>query len=429
MLWVLFLSFILLCLIRVPIAFAMFISSTLAIVFEGHVPLTIVVQRIWVGLNNFPLLAVPFFMVVGQLMNETGISRRLIDFSDALVGHLKGGMAHVNVVVSMIFAGISGVSSADTSGVGSVLIPAQVKAGYPRGFTAGITAASSTLGNIIPPSLMMIIYAATAGLSVGGMFLSGIIPGVLIGTLQMGYSFFVAYRLGIGGDHKFSFKRLWKHSKLAILALFIPIIVIGGIIFGIFTATEASSITVLYALVLALLYREASLKKIYETFKTSLGLFSLSLFCVAAASLWGWVLAFYNIPEMVVEFMGNAGMLDSTYLIFLTVVIIFLVIGTFMDAIPAIIILQPIIGQITATAGINPYHMGIVVVLTLAIGLITPPYGLCLLISADLAELSIAKATRAMVPFYLISLFVLAVAVFLPDLMLWIPRVAMPNYM
>ncbi len=429
MLWVLFLSFIGLCLIRVPIAFAMFISSTLAIVFEGNVPLTIVVQRIWVGLNNFPLLAVPFFMVVGQLMNETGISRRLVDFSDALVGHLRGGLAHVNVVVSMIFAGISGVSSADTSGVGSVLIPAQLKAGYPAGFTVGVTAASSTLGNIIPPSLMMIIYAATAGLSVGGLFLTGIVPGVLIGLLQMGYSFFVAYKLGIGREHKFSFRRLWSQSKIAVLALFIPVVVVGGIILGVFTATEASCITVLYALFLAVIYREASLRKVYETFKTSIGLFSLSLFCVAAASLWGWVLAYYNIPETVVGYMDAWGMLSSKTLIFLTVIIIFLVVGTFMDAIPAIIILQPIIGSIAAGAGINPYHMGIVVVLTLAVGLITPPYGLCLLIAADLADLSIAKATRAMVPFYIISLIVVFVAVYLPDLMLWIPRIAMPEYM
>ncbi len=429
MLWVLFLSFIGLCLIRVPIAFAMFISSTLAIVFEGKVPLTIVVQRIWVGLNNFPLLAVPFFMVVGQLMNETGISRRLLDFSDSLVGHFRGGLAHVNVVVSMIFAGISGVSSADTSGIGSVLIPAQLKAGYPAGFTVGITAASSTLGNIIPPSLMMIIYGATAGLSVGGLFLTGIVPGILIGILQIMYSFFIAYKLGIGGDHKFSFRRLWKNLKMAVLALFIPIVVIGGIVMGVFTATEASCITVLYALILAFIYREANIKQIYGVFKTSLGLFSLSLFCVAAASLWGWVLAYYNIPEMAVAYLNSAGMLASKTLVFLTVIFIFLVVGTFMDAIPAIIILQPIIGSIAAGAGINPYHMGIVVVLTLAIGLITPPYGLCLLIAADLAKLPIVKATRAMIPFYIISLIVVFIAVYFPDLVLWIPRIAMPEFM
>ncbi len=429
MLWVLFLSFVMLCLIRVPIAFSMFISSTLAIAFSGDVPLTIVVQRIWVGLNNFPLLAVPFFLIVGQLMNEGGISRRLINFSDSLVGHMRGGLAQVNVVVSMLFAGISGVSSADTSGVGSVLIPAQLKAGYPAGFTVGVTAASSTLGNIIPPSLMMIIYAATAGLSVGGLFLTGIVPGILIGAMQMLYSFYIAYKLGIGGDHRFSLKNLLVNGKIAVLALIIPIVVIGGIVGGIFTATEASCVCVLYSLFLTFIYKEISLKKVYETFQVSLSLFSLSLFCVAAASLWGWVLAYYNVPQAVVASLDSMGMLGSKMLIFLSVVVIFLIVGMFMDAIPAIIILQPIIGSITASAGINPYHMGIVVVLTLAVGLITPPYGLCLLIAADLAHLPIAKATLAMVPFYIISLIAVAIAVFLPELMLWIPRLAMPNFM
>jgi tripartite ATP-independent transporter DctM subunit len=429
MLWVLFLSFIVLCLIRVPIAFSMFISSALAIAFSGDVPLTIVVQRMWVGLNNFPLLAVPFFLLVGQLMNEGGISRRLIDFSDSLVGHMRGGLAQVNVVVSMLFAGISGVSSADTSGVGSVLIPAQIKAGYPAGFTVGITAASSTLGNIIPPSLMMIIYAATAGLSVGSLFLAGIVPGVLIATLQMGYSFYVAYELGIGGEHKFSFKRLLVNGKIALLALVIPIFVIGGIVGGIFTATEASCGCVLYSLFLTFIYKEISLKKVYETFQTSLSLFSLSLFCVAAASLWGWVLAYYNIPQTVVATLDSFGMLESKFLVFLSVVIIFLIVGMFMDAIPAIIILQPIVGSIAEGTGIDPYHMGLVVVLTLAIGLITPPYGLCLLIAADLARLPIAKATLAMIPFYVISLIVVVIAILFPEFMLWIPRLAMPNFM
>ena len=427
MLWVLFLSFIFLCLIRVPIAFAMFVSSTLAIIFEGTAPLTIVVQRMWVGLNSFPLLAVPFFMVVGQLMNESGTSRRLIDFSDSLVGHLKGGLAHVNVVVSMIFAGISGVSSADTAGVGSVLIPAHLRTGYPAGFTVGVTAASSTLGNIIPPSLMMIIYAATAGLSVGALFLMGIVPGILIGGLQMVYSYFVAYKLGIGANNKFSWRRLWQNSKVAFLALLIPIIVVGGIMLGIFTATEASCITLLYTLLLTGIYKEINISRVYETFKKSVGFFSLSLFCVAAASVWGWVLAYYNIPEKAVEFLGSIGMLSSQYYIFLTVVIIFLIIGTFMDAIPAIIILQPIVGSIAVGAGINPYHMAIVVVLTLSIGLITPPYGLCLLIAADLAHIPVARATKAMVPFYCISLIVVSVAIFFPELMILIPKLVMPQ--
>jgi len=429
MLVLLFGSFIVLCMLEVPVAFALFISSVLTIMVEGDVPLTIVAQRIWTGLNNFPLIAVPFFLFVGQLMNESGISKRLIDFSDSMVGHLRGGLAHVNVTVSMIFAGISGASSADTSGVGSVMIPAMVKTGYPKGFTVGVTAASSTLGNIIQPSIMMIIYAATAGLSVGCLFLAGVIPGVLIGVGQMAFSFYFASRHKIGVDRKFSFRKLLAASKSAVFALVIPIIVLGGIIGGLFTATEASVIVVVYAMILSVFYRGISLRRLYQVMENSIGLFSLSLLCVAAASLWGWILAYYNVPQSIVTYLETAGLLGSKLYVFGFVVLCFLVIGTFMDAIPAIIILQPIIGELVAKVGINPYHMGIVIVLTLAIGLITPPYGLCLLIASDLAGITVPKAMKSLLPFFILSLIVVLIAIFFPELMLFIPKLAMPEFM
>ena len=416
-----------LCLVRVPIAFAMLISSTLIIWMQGDVPLAIVPQRMWVGLNNFPLLAVPFFLFVGQMMNATGISVRLIDLARAAVGQMRGGLAHVNVTVSMIVAGISGVSSADTLGVGSVLIPAMQREGYPNGFSVGVTAASSTLGNIIPPSLMMIIYAATGGVSVGAMFLTGIVPGILIGGGQMMWSWRVSSRLGIGATTRFSGRQLLSASRSAWLALLIPVVVIGGIIGGVFTATEASLVAALYVILLAAVYRTFEWRRLLSVGQESIGLFSLSLLCVAAASLWGWLLAFYGIPQAVVDALGAMGLLGSRYHVFVVVGLIFLVTGTFMDAVPAIIILQPIIGPMGASVGIDPYHMGIVVVLTLSIGLITPPYGLCLLIASDLAGLSIAAAVRAMVPFYVISLIVVVIAVLFPDLMLWIPRTALPS--
>lgn len=424
MVWLLFGSFALLCLLRVPIAFGMCISATLAIALQGDVPLSIVPQRIWVGLNNFPLLAVPFFLFVGQAMNQTGTSSQLIDFSRALVGHFRGGLAHVNVAVSMIFAGISGVSSADTLGVGSVMIPAMKREGYPSGFTVGITAASSTLGNIVPPSLMMIIYAATAGVSVGTMFLAGIVPGLLIGLGQMLWARRAATRLGIGRSDSFSARRLLSTGRIVWPALLIPLIVIGGILGGVFTATEASVVAVVYVLLLSIARRRLGFDALADLTQDSIGLFSLSLLCVAAASLWGWILAFYSVPQEIVGWMAQAGMLSSPNRIFIAVILIFLVVGTFMDAIPAIIILQPIIGEITAAGGIDPYHMGIVVVLTLAVGLITPPYGLCLLIASDLGRITAVTAMRALVPFYLISLAVIAIAVLLPGLILWIPRIA-----
>lgn len=427
MLWLLFGSFAALCLLRVPIAFAMLISSTAAIAVQGDVPLSIVPQRIWVGLNNFPLLAVPFFLFVGLAMNETGMSGRLIEFSRGLVGWLRGGLAHVNVAVSMIFAGISGVSSADTLGVGSVMIPAMKREGYPADFTTGLTAASSTLGNIIPPSLMMIIYAATAGVSVGVMFLAGIVPGILIAVGQMLWARRVAGRLEIGEASTFSVRRLLSSGRAAWAALLIPVIVIGGIMGGLFTATEAGVVAVLYVLILAAATPRFGIRGLFRLTEDSIGLFSLSLLCVAAASLWGWLLAFYAVPQGFVAWLGDAGLLASPHHIFLAVILMFLVIGTFMDAIPAIIILQPIIGEMGAAGGIDPYHMGVVVVLTLAIGLITPPYGLCLLIAADLGEIPVTTAMRGLAPFYLVSLAVVAVAVLFPDLILWIPRAVMAS--
>jgi tripartite ATP-independent transporter DctM subunit len=405
----------------------MFISATLSITLAGEVPLSIVPQRMWVGLNNFPLLAVPFFLFVGQAMNQTGTSVRLIDFVRAIVGHLRGGLAQVNVAVSMVFAGISGVSSADTLGVGSVMIPAMKREGYPTGFTVGVTAASSTLGNIIPPSLMMIIYAATSGVSVGAMFLAGIVPGVLIGVGQMLWSWRVAVRCGIGETTAFSARRFSSTAVSAAPALLIPVIVIGGIIGGVFTATEASVVAVLYVLLIVLAQHGFGMRKLFALAEESIGMFSLSLLCVAAASLWGWMLAYNAVPQEIVGWLRSVGFLGSQLHIFVAVVVILLAVGTFMDAIPAIIILQPIIGEMAAAGGIDPYHMGVVVVLTLAIGLITPPYGLCLLIAADLAEISVRTAMRALLPFYLISLCVVVIAVLLPDLILWIPRSAMAN--
>ena len=429
MLIILFGSFIVLCLLEVPVAFSLFLSAAATILVQGDVPITVVAQKIWGGLNNFPLLAVPFFLFVGQLMNETDVSRRLINFSQSVVGHLKGGLAHVVVVVSMIFAGISGASSAETSGIGSVMIPAMKNSGYPTGFTVGLIGSSSTLGNIIPPSIMMIVYAATAGLSVSVMFLTGFIPGVMIGVGQMIYAYFFAKKYGIGADKKFSVQSLFKNTKIALFALVIPIIIMGGIIGGIFTATEASVVAVMYVFVLSIAYRTVTIGKLYSVMKNSVGFFSLSLFCVAAASMWGWLLAYYNVPQRIVVPLEAAGLLNSQLFVFAFIVLIFLALGTFMDAVPAIIIMMPIVKALAKTVNINPYHIGIVVVLTLAIGLITPPYGLCLMIASDLAKIPMLKAMKSMIPFYIISLIVVLLAVFFPDVMLFIPRLVMPDFM
>jgi len=425
---ILFGSFIFLCLLRVPVSFSLFLSAFLSILIEGNVPLSIVVQRIWVGLNSFPLLAVPFLLLAGQLLNETVIRDYLFNFSNSLVGHIKGGLAHSNIIISMIMAGMSGVSSADTAGVGSVLIPAMIKEGYGKGFTVGVTAASSTLGNIIPPSLMMIVYAACSNLSVGGLFLTGIIPGLMIGVGQMAYSYYYAVKHGIVDVHKFSWQTLFKNTKVTIPSLGVPVIIIGGITLGVFTATEASLIAVVYIFFLSFFYREFSFTKFYRVIKFCVEFSSLSLFCIATASLWGWVLAYYSIPQAIVSYFDTMGLLNSQLLIFSFVILLFLAMGTFMDALPAIVIMYPIIGELTLRVGINPYHMGIVIVLTLAIGLVTPPYGLCLMIASRLAGISVPEALKSIVPFLIISLIVVLIVVFFPNIILFIPRLVMPRF-
>lgn len=417
-----------LCLLRVPVSFSLFLSSFLVILMQGNITPSIIAQRIWVGLDSFPLLAVPFFLVVGQLINETILMDRLLNLSHSLVGHIKGGLAHSNVVISMIIAGMSGVSSADTAGIGSVLIPAMIKEGYGKGFTVGVTAASSTLGNIIPPSLMMIVYASCSNLSVGGLFLTGIIPGLMIVVGQMAYSFYYAVKYGIGDIRKFSWQNLFKAAKGSIFAATIPVIIIGGITTGVFTATEASLVAVVYTFFLLFFYREFSFAKFYRVIKFCVEFSSLSLFCIATASIWGWILAYYSIPQAIVAYFDAIGLLSSQLLVFGFVVLLFLAMGTFMDALPAIIIMQPIIGELTLRVGINPYHMGIVVVLTLAIGLITPPYGLCLMIASRLAGISVPEALKSLVPFLIISLIVVLIAIFFPNVMLFIPRLAMQRF-
>jgi tripartite ATP-independent transporter DctM subunit len=259
------------------------------------------------------------------------------------------------------------------------------------------------------------------------MFLSGIVPGVLIGLLQMAWSARIAARLRIGDSTPFSAERVRSTARSAWTSLVIPVIVIGGILGGLFTATEASVVAVVYVLVLATATRQLTFGGLFRLTEDSISLFSLSLLCVAAASLWGWLLAFYAVPQTVVSWLAGLGLLGSKFGIFTVIIVAFLIVGTFMDAVPAIIILQPIVGEIASAGGIDPYHMGLVVVLTLAIGLLTPPYGLCLLIAADLAELTTAAAVRALVPFYVISLVVVILAALFPGLMLWIPRMAMAN--
>ena len=424
---ILFLGFAIFILLGVPIGFCLGLTSLVTIGATPGLPLEVLVQRMFVGLNSFVLICVPLFMLAGDLMNNAGITDRLMRLSRALVGHIAGGLAHVNVVVSMFFAGVSGSSTADTAYEGRIIIPAMVKEGYSKEVSVAVTACSSTLGVIIPPSILMVIFGSVANVSIGGMFLGGVIPGIIIGFAQMAIVYYLALKHHYPKYKRATLKELFKAIGGAILGLITPLIVVGGIIFGIFTPTEAAGIASVYSLILGLfVYRTIKFKDLPRILAENALLCSLTLFCVATATVFGWLLAYYNVPNAVSLFLSQ--FIKSPFLIFLLINIIFLIVGCFMDAIPAIIILIPLIYPIAMQVGIEPVHLGVVVVINLAIGLITPPYGLCLLLACAIADISVPKSLKAVFPFFLVMVGVLMLVTYVPNLVLWLPRMIMPQF-
>ena len=422
----LFIVFFVLIALRVPVAYSLALASLLLILEEGLRP-DLVVQQMFQGLNSFTLLAVPFFLLAGQLLNSGLITDRLMRLAEVMVGWIRGGLAHINIMVSMIFAGMSGSSTADTAGVGAVIIPAMYRRGYDRKFTVALTAASSTMGSIIPPSIMMVVYGAQGGVSIGGLFLAGAIPGALIGLAMMVYSYVYAIRKNLPAEHRPTvgeFAIAWKEG---ILPLLVPVIIIGGVMTGKFTATEAGMVATLYVLVLMfVVYRSARLRALPKILADAAVLYSQPLLAVAAASVFGWLLAYYQAPQMIAALAG--GMTESRALTLIGIMVVFIIVGTFMDAIPAIIIFMPIVSQLVQESGANAIHAGIVVVMTLALGLITPPYGLCLLLSAAIGKVSVVRVLPHILAFYAIVVSIILFIIFFPEVALFLPRLVMPQF-
>ena len=422
----LFLSFLALVVIRVPIAYALALASLVVVGLEGLRP-SLVVQQMFQGLNSFTLLAVPFFLLAGQLLNSGLITDRLIRLAQAMVGHIRGGLAHINVLVSMIFAGMSGSSTADTAGVGSVLIPAMIRRGFDKRFTIALTAASSTMGSIIPPSIMMIIYGAMGGVSIGGLFLAGAIPGIFIGLAQMFYSYYYAVRHDYPAEDRASLGEFWGAWKGGFLPLLVPVIIIGGVLSGKFTATESGMVATVYVLILMfVVYRSSRITQLPRVLAEAAVLYSQPLLAVSAATLFGWLLAYFQAPQTIGDLVG--GVTDSPTLTVMTIAAIFIVVGTFMDAIPAIIIFMPIVSHLVEVSGAHPLHTGLVVVMTLAMGLITPPYGLCLLLACAIGRERVSTVMPQMLVFYTLFLAVILLIILFPGISLFLPRLVMPQF-
>ncbi|MBU1467608.1 MAG: TRAP transporter large permease [Gammaproteobacteria bacterium] len=411
------LLFVGLIILGIPIAFSIGIASLVGIGTMTGAPTTMIPMKMFYGLNSYVLLAVPLFVLTANIMNSGQISHRLINFSIALVGRKPGGLGHANVLVSMLFAGVSGSSTADTAGVGKILIPNMINKGYSREMSVGVTAASSTIGGIIPPSITMVIYGGLTNTSVGQLFIGGMVPGILIGLGMMFVISIIAKRDNLPMMEKISRAEFIALSKDAIPAMITPLIIIGGIVFGVFTPTEAAAFSAVYAyFVSAYYYKSISLKDLPKIFTETLKLSCLSLFALAAASALGEFLGYYQINAMVSNFFSGIG--NNEYLFLFIIVAFFLFIGTFMDAIPAMVLFVPVIYPVALTLGVDPVQLGIVVIITLSIGLITPPYGLCLLIASAIGELSIDKSFKAVMPYISVIILVLVAVIFMPFILL-----------
>lgn len=424
---ILFGAFAVLVVLRVPVAFALGLACVPVFFISDRLSPSLLFDQMFSSYNSFVLLAVPFFLLAANLMNSAGITQRLVDLSKALVGHLPGGLGHINVMVSMLFAGISGSSTADAAGIGSLLIPQMKKQGYDASFSVAITACSSVMGVIIPPSILMVVWGGLMSVSIGGLFLAGVLPGVLIAGSMMGLVYIYAIRRGYPVYVRSTLPEVGRAILSAILPLMTPLIIVGGIVGGFFTPTEASVVAVLYALAIGLfVYRTFTLQTLPRVLYNSARFAAISLFCIGTASAFGWILAFYQIPKSLVEVMAawGTGPIETGLLIAAA----FLIVGMFIDAIPAIIILGTVLFPVAQAAGIHPIHFAIIGVVSLAFGLVTPPYGLCLLISASIGEIKLVHALKDVAVILIPMLGVLIFVILFPEAILALPRWIMPKF-
>ncbi len=418
--------FFALLVLRVPVAFALGLACLPIFLIEDRLTPQNLVQETFNAYNSFILLAVPFFLLTANLMNVGGITTRLVRLSRDLVGHFPGGLAQVNVVLSLFFAGISGSSTADAASQSKIFIEAQRKEGYHDSFSVAITAVSAVLAVIIPPSILMIVWGGLLTVSIGGLFLAGIIPGVMIALAQMATVHVYAKLRNYPTYPRATLVETIKAIGIAIPALMTPIIIIGGKIFGWFTATESACIAVLYAAALTMfVYREMNLTGLHHALLETGRLTGVALFCVGTASAFGWLLAYYQIPRTLLEGVSAWGMGPITTGFFIAGV--FLVVGCFLDAIPAIVIVGTVLEPLAKSVGMDPIHFAIVGIVSLAFGLVTPPYGLCLMIACAVAKIRILDAIKDVMIMLIPMLLVLALIIVFPQIPLFLPRLFPPG--
>ncbi len=403
-----------------PVAIALGASSLIYVLVSGQVPDVVVVHRMVNGIDSFPLLAIPFFILAGNLMNTAGITARIFEFAKTAVGWMHGGLGHVNIGASVIFAGMSGAAVADAGGLGTIEIKAMRDAGYDDSFAVGITAASSTIGPIIPPSLPMVIYGVMASASVGQLFAAGFIPGLLMALTLMLMVGWFARRRGYPRDAEFTLARLWRGFVRAILPLMTPGIIVGGILSGAFTPTEAAIAAVFYALILGLfVYRTLDWTRLVRVSMDTIETTAIILLIVAAASIFAWILTSNRVTEEFARLL--LGVTDSKAMILLIITVLVLVVGCFLETIAAITILVPVLLPVVTSVGVDPVHFGVVMVLNLMIGLLTPPVGMVLYVLARVAKMPFERCVVATAPFLIPLIAVLLLITFVPAVTMWLP--------
>jgi tripartite ATP-independent transporter DctM subunit len=408
-----------LLLVRVPIALAMTLASMGFLYLTAKIPMTVVPQRLWGGLESFPLLAIPFFVLAGILMNKSGGAERIFAFCLSVLGHIRGGLAHVNILASMIFAGMSGAATADAAGLGAIEIEAMRRDGYKDEFSAAVTAASSTIGPIIPPSVPLVVYGVMAQVSVGSLFLGGFVPGVLMGLALMAVVAVKARRAGYTAHARAPLRTVGREFVSSFLALLAPFIILGGIFTGVFTPTEAGVVASVYALLLGFVYRTIRLRDLPPLLREATLTTAQITFIVGAAGLFGWAITHAQVPAAISAGLSALTSNPIVILVLINVAMIFM--GCFIDALAMLIMMTPVVVPLATTYGIDPIQLGLILVLNCMIGLITPPVGLCLYIVSDIAKVPIVRVARELTPFYAALAVCLICLILFPQIVTFLP--------